>query len=382
MGEFTMTCLRRGLRRRVVQDNILHDEGADYLLRRMFPVGGAFTGARSDWQLCIGGIRCTQPAATPNGNLGIFFDYDRGTTYAEIAQVAQNEGGAYGADHATILGYARVPVSFSRSNLGRSVIIETGEGEFANVIPWADLGDYTPNPAPQHHPHYVPNHGYPWFRPIWKGDYFGSSGIPKAWSDMLTRNPNTAATFSVANAFVVSPSGAPILLASANLARCLVVRPDGELYVAYRGQIRPGATTAGGWTTARFADLLAQRAFLDIASTEATNYRAVLLSDPPGSLDWNAKLTSVVELDDSGYAPQSLSNWTKGVQPYEVTASCSGWSNTSGATWTTANYVGIVAAFDGDDELCWFEPISPVTLADGDSLTFPSGVEYALRDAL
>jgi hypothetical protein len=78
MGEFTMTCLRRGLRRRVVQDNILHDEGADYLLRRMFPVGGAFTGARSDWQLCIGGIRCTQPAATPNGNLGIFFDYDRG----------------------------------------------------------------------------------------------------------------------------------------------------------------------------------------------------------------------------------------------------------------------------------------------------------------
>jgi hypothetical protein len=177
-------------------------------------------------------------------------------------------------------------VSFSRSNLGRSVIIETGEGEFANVIPWADLGDYTPNPAPQHHPHYVPNHGYPWFRPIWKGDYFGSSGIPKAWSDMLTRNPNTAATFSVANAFVVSPSGAPILLASANLARCLVVRPDGELYVAYRGQIRPGATTAGGWTTARFADLLAQRAFLDIASAEATNYRAVLLSDPPGSLDW------------------------------------------------------------------------------------------------
>jgi hypothetical protein len=50
--------------------NFLHDEGADYILRRMFPVGGGFAPARSDWKLCIGGVNCLGPYTTPNGTLG------------------------------------------------------------------------------------------------------------------------------------------------------------------------------------------------------------------------------------------------------------------------------------------------------------------------
>ena len=228
---------------RVTAGNILHDEGCDHVLRRMFPVGGGFAAARNNWVLCIGGVTCLYPAQTPNGTLGVPIPCTRQTTFAEITRVYANEGGAYGPEHAAILGYVRKPVTFTVIDQGRSAIVRTEEREFANAIQWAPLGSY-PHPEfpPPRWSGYVwePLHGYPWRKPTWKDDYFGSSGNAGAWSDMLTGNPATAATFSVGVAFIVSLSpDPPILLCSARFTRCLVVRPGDSLWVRYSGRVRP-----------------------------------------------------------------------------------------------------------------------------------------------
>lgn len=379
MGEFQVHHIRGSRRRTVVRPNLLHDEGADYLLRRMFPVGGSFAPARSDWKLCIGGINCQGASATPNGALGVFIPYDRQTTFAEITSVYANEGGAYGATHASILGYARQPVNFSLAPHGRSVQLATEEREFANQIPWGDLGDWSPDPAPQHQPYWEPNHQYPWRKPIWKPGYWGSSGEAGAWSGMLTGNPATAATFSVGVAFIVSESGAPILLASAAFTNCLVIRPGDALWVRYASRLRPGRTTAGGWITAEFIDLFAQRAWGNVAAAEPSEYSALLLADAPGSLDWTATLNTVNELFEAGYA--DLATWTKGAADYEVVAQCGGFQNTGASAWPVANYVGVIAIFNGSKRLCWFAPIEPIAVAPGDSVTFPEGITFGLRDA-
>ncbi len=47
MGEFQIQHVRGSRRRVFALPNTLHDQGADYILRRMFPVGGSFAPVRS-----------------------------------------------------------------------------------------------------------------------------------------------------------------------------------------------------------------------------------------------------------------------------------------------------------------------------------------------
>lgn len=359
--------------------NTLHDQGADYLLRRMFPVGGSFAPARTDWKLCIGGINCLGAATTPNGTIGTIIPYNRSTTYSQMTSVYANEGGAFGVAHANILGYVRRPVSFAVLPEGRSALISTDEQEFADQLPWADLGDWSPNPPPQHQPYWEPNHQYPWRVPIWKGDYFGSSGDAGALSDMLTGNPVNGATFSIGVAFIASESGTPILLASAVFSDCLVVRPGDALWLRYASRLRPGRTPSGGWTTAEYVGLLGQRAWGNLAAAEPSEYAAILLADAPGSLDWTATLDTVTQVFEADYA--DLPSWAKGAAAYDVVAPCGGFHNTSSAAWPVANYLGVIAIFNGTKRLCWFEPIAPVAVPPGDSVTFPAGITFSLRDA-
>jgi hypothetical protein len=380
MGAFAVRHLREGrLIGAITAPNLLHDEGADYCLRRMFPVGGSFAPARSDWMLCIGGINCNSPGATPSGSSLTQIPYNRETGFYAIVALYQNEGGALGQTHANILGYARQPVSFALDTQGRSVLIATAEKEYTNQIPWADLGTWPdPEVKPQHQPFWEPNHQYPWRKPIWKYGYWGTSGEAGAWSDMLTGNPVTGATFSVGVAFIVSASGTPILLASAVFSDCLVIRPGDELWLRYASRVRPGRTSAGGWTTAEFTSLLAERAWGNVPAAEPSEYAAVLLADAPGSLDWTATLDASRQIVEVGFS--EITSWSKGLADYEVIAQCPGWQNTSGQTWPVANYVGVMAIFDGVKRLCWFDPIEPVAVADGDTVTFPDGIGFSLRD--
>jgi len=147
----------------------------------------------------------------------------------------------------------------------------------------------------------------------------------------------------------------------------------------YASRLRPGRTTAGGWITAEFIDLFAQRAWGNVAAAEPSEYSALLLADGPGSLDWTATLGTVAELFEAGYA--DLATWTKGTADYEVVGQCSGFENTSASAWPVANYVGVIAIFNGSKRLCWFDPIEPIAVAPGDSVTFPTGITFGLRDA-
>jgi hypothetical protein len=379
MGAFAVRHLREGRRiGDIFAPNLLHDEGADYVLRRMFPVGGSFAPARSDWMLCIGGINCNGAGATPSGSSLTQIPYNRETGFYDIVAPYQNEGGALGLTHTNILGYARQPVSVALDAHGRSVLIATAEKEFVNQIPWADLGSWAPDPTPQHQPYWEPNHQYPWRKPIWKHGYWGTSGEAGAWSDMLTGNPVTGATFSVGVSFIVSASGAPILLASAVFADCLVIRPGDELWLRYASRVRPGRTASGGWTTAEFTSLLAQRAWGNVPAAEPSEYAAILLADAPGSLNWTATLDTVSQVFEAGIA--EITTWTKGAADYEVVGTSIGFTNASGQTWPVAHYVGVMAIFDGVKRLCWFDPIEPVAVADGDTVTFPDGIRFSLRD--
>ena len=389
MGAFAVRHLRgRRAIDAVFAPNLLHDEGSDYVLRRMFPVGGGFAPARDDWKLCIGGATCLTAAATPNGTLAVPFPYDRQTTFAAITSVYANEGGAYGAVHAGILGYVRQSATFAVIDQGRSAIVRTEEREFANATPWAPLGSYGPDEfKPPDWQGYVwePLHGYPWRKPTWKDNYFGSSGEAGAWSDMLTGNPASAATFSVGVAFVVSLSPAPILLCSARFTGCLVIRPGDALWVRYAGRVRPGTSSAGAVTTGALARLLAKRAWGNDPAAAPSNYRAALAANPAGSLDDTTTWADIEELTaaaNPGYAQAPLTNWTKEAQPYEVVAQCGGFQNTGTQPWQPARWLCVVADFASGPVLCWLEPINPpVTLPAGDRITFPDGVRFSLRDS-
>lgn len=385
MGAFAVRHVRAGrLLFAGTIPNTLHDEGADYALRRMFPVGGGFATLRTDWKLCIGGINCMEQTATPNGTLGIFFPYDRQTSFAEITNVYANEGGAYGATHAGILGYARQAVAFAVLDQGRSAVVRTAEREFAHAIPWEALGSYDADefqPPDFGWPAWKPVHRYPWDTPSWKPDYFGASGEARAWSDMLTGNPHTGATFSVGVAFIVSLEPTPILLCSTRLTRCLVIRPGDSLFVRYAGRVRPGVSASGAITTSRFARLLARRAWGDDPTAASSNYRAVLAANPAGSLSERSTWEDIVELVGDGYASAALTDWAKGGQDFEVVGQCTGFENTGDDPWQAANWFGVIADFEGSPVLCWMAPIDPaVAVPAGDMITFPAGVQLGLRD--
>lgn len=390
MGQFLVE-QRRADRaiERLVAPNLLHDEGCDYVLRRMFPVDGGFAAVRNDFQLCIGGVTCLGRMQTPNGTLEMPIPYERKTTYADITSVFANEGGAYGATHAGILGYSRKAVSFEILDQGRSALVRTEQRDFANAIPWAPLGSYDPDefkPPDFGWPAWKPEHRYPWDKPTWKPNYWGDSGEAGAWSDMLTNNPATGATFSVGVAFIVSPASPPILLCSARFTRCLVIRPGDALWVRYAGRVRPGVAPAGGVTTSAFVSRLARRAWANDAQAEPGNYRAALAVNAPGSLDLTATWSDVVELDDAsnpGYAPAPLTSWAKGSQPYEVVAQCAGFQNTGAEPWQPVHWFCVLADFDASPVLCWLEPLNPpdgLVLSPGDRFVFPDGVAFSLRD--
>lgn len=239
MGVFRCNLVRRGA---VVQQihapNTLHDEGADYILRRMFPVGGSLAPPAS-FRICIGGINCDSPYARPNYTVGGGLPLTRATTYFEMTHPVANEGGGATDAHRTILGYARQAVTFTAAMEAGGAKVETPEVGFQNAVPWAPLGTYEPGefvPPPWHRYQWQPLHGYPWVKPRWRDNVWGETGEPHAWGQSLSQNPNRAATFPVGVVFVISSAPA-LLIASALFTTCIEVRPGDTLYVKYSGRV-------------------------------------------------------------------------------------------------------------------------------------------------
>jgi hypothetical protein len=386
MGEFKITHSGCGSIEQITVPNILHNEGADYLLRRMFPVGGSFNTRRDNWLIGLGGSTCLATSSTPNGrmyNLGFLAPptpLTREAGYWDVADFYWNEGGANDTFHAALLGYERQATTFSTSFLGRSGIVQSDEHKFVNILEWIDKGSWdADNPKPQHQPlPWDPNHGYPYRRPIWQS---GTLNTTSDWDAILVQNPYRANSWSIGAVFIVSEEPTPILLCSGLFSHCLSIKPTSSLWVSYGGQLYPGKTVDGGWVTADFIDKFTQRGWTDVATAMPQDYRAILLSDAPESLDWSSTLATVNELPiGAGYGRVSLNGWTKGANDYDVVAQCAGWTCTAPVTWETANYVAVIARFDGTDTLCWFDPITPIALEENDNISFPNGVKFSLRE--
>lgn len=352
---------------------MLHDEGADFLLRRMFPVGGSYATARSDWRLGISGWGCLDVPDTPNGGL-VAGGFGKSKGWADVLDPYANPHGVFGADHATILGMGLRAVTPAVVNDGRTVALATSEAEFEHGLEWTPYGVVD---APDWRgPQWEPEHGYPWKIPNVRGDYWDS--VDPDWSAMLAENLATGATFPVGHAFLGSPSG-ELLLASMRLATCVIIRPGGSLIVRYRGRLWPHPLSSGAIVTTAFLELVLRRGLVNDVD-DGDVWRAVLLADAAESITPASTWASVTPITGTGYAAVALASWAKDGAD-AVTAACGGWTNASGTAWGVANYVGIVANFGEDTVLCWAEPLaSPLGLPAGDAFDFPSGVRLELAD--
>lgn len=363
---------------------MLHDEGADHILRRTFPIGGDFTAVR-EWLLAVGGLNQMWINQTPNGFPGPGgppIEYRRETTFTEITGPYANEGGAEGGNgsvHAAILGYTRKPISLTAANDGRSIRILAPEKAYLNQVGWAPWGSYAPDefkPPDWSGEQWEPEHEYPWQTPTWKDGRWSDP-----WDDWFRENPHRAGSFTIGMAFILSTATPGMLLCSSIACGAFSIKPGATLYTRCTARLTPPGLPADEFvvTTAFLAHLAGR---LNGTASAATNYRMILAANPPGSLS-HASTWAEVQPFTAGanptYVDSPVTSWAKGA-PYQTVGTCAGFENTDPAeSWETANWTCLVADVNAAPMLCAAEPlIPPRTLGPGDRLLFPSGVTFGL----
>ena len=239
MGRFVTSLIRDGhCIDRAEHENTLHREGSEYMMRRLFPIGGSFESV-GDFRIGIAGIGCGGHPAVPNSTPV----YNRDLSWYDIESDTSQEGGAAYDFHRGLIGYSRQSVSFSVTDEGYGAKIATADVTFYNNLHWANQGTWdvalgeTP-PLNYNRLPWEPSPGYPWQAPTWKHGFYGSSGVPGAISDMLTDDPRRGATYPVGIVFVVDHSSRS-LITSARFRNCIEIRPDDALWVRYEGVIYP-----------------------------------------------------------------------------------------------------------------------------------------------
>lgn len=132
--------------------------------------------------------------------------------------------------------------------------------------------------------------------------------------------------------------------------------------------------------TEEFIENLALFGFADDAGATPGAYEVVLATNPAGSLNRGSTWADVEEMVGDGYAPPPATNWAK-VAEDAVRCECGAFVNYGDVPWPPATYSVIKGYFGGQPTLCWFSQITPAVVVDpNDSVTFPDGIEFSIKD--
>ena len=230
-------CEGDGVRRCGRARNVLHTEGAAYLLHRMFaPFGDA-----EPFSLGIAGATTGWPQRRPDPFASLPITPE--LTLADFVAGQPNEGGAYKPGHAALLGYARQSVTFEAQTESGGAHVATGEVSFENALDWLPTPDsvYEGQDPPEVPPHpyqqypWVPNHAFPWSIPRLRPGHLGTVDDVPIWP-AIEENLHRGASFPVSMLFVCT---ATRLIASAFFVAPLVIRPGQTLAVRYTARLYP-----------------------------------------------------------------------------------------------------------------------------------------------
>lgn len=243
MGEFlvSLESPQRGRSRELALPNILHFEGVRYILRQLFPP----YDTAPTFIIGLAGPTLRSRESRPNQAPGTV-EYDERLTFAQCTDGDANEGGAYTSAMRSWLGYGRQSVTFTAGRESDGGIAESTQATFANLVPWARLGDWDnpdtdPDIEPPPYPwgdaagNFEPDHGYPWQTPRVHPNYFDAIE-PGGSLDWLADNWHRVGGFPITLAFLADASRS-VLIASASFAAPLLWRPGSTVYVRYRGRV-------------------------------------------------------------------------------------------------------------------------------------------------
>ena len=245
MGEFL---IRVDGAPQIVVPNITHDEGVEYLLNCVFPPHSDIPTLK----MHVSGYSSDFPWDRPNdGGWPVF----EATGRAAIFNPDANPDGAWAAKHASLMDLQPVIVNFTATAESGGVKIETNECVFRNALQWeptpdsfyhslydpAIPGSEVPPPPPwKDLPHWEPVRRYPWQRPRIHADHYlrDTPEVAQEVADDIASNMHYGASFPLSNIFIYSDDD---LFFSGNLLRNahITLRPEGVLYVKWRGRIQP-----------------------------------------------------------------------------------------------------------------------------------------------
>ena len=237
MGEFL---IRVDDGPQIVVPNIVHDEGMEYLLNCVFPPHSDIPTLK----MHVNGYSSDFPWDRPNPGGWPVFEV---TGRAAIFNPDANPDGAYTAKHAELMDLQPVVVNFTATAESGGVLIETNECVFRNALDWQPTSDgyYTGLDPPQapppkwSDPAWAPVIGYPWQIPnIALGSMRADPAVPEEVVDDIAGNMHYGASWPLSNIFIYSDDD---LYLSGNLLRIghITLRPEGVLYVKWRGRIQP-----------------------------------------------------------------------------------------------------------------------------------------------
>ena len=227
---------------RLVVPNMLHFEGTETMLRRIF-------GSESECTFTLGFAGPTLYAATQRPNTSSAVQQTQMLTLAEACSSTANEGGQPSDDGRTLVGYERKDVAWSFANDGAHVIAQTQVATWANPVEWKHQGTWYQWTGTEWEEYKVrewylddqwePLVGYPWQVPVIHPNFLlgpefdPDDGYPEpdAYGAWVAENLHRLGGFPISQVFLFN--GQDELVASAVLAAPMLWRPEGTITMQY-----------------------------------------------------------------------------------------------------------------------------------------------------